>query len=629
MSTLTSAQSYALYDILTHSETYAEIEAFKSPETIKTYGVPFQDNLKSSSSPVLQTLLSKFALELPGLKDVTPTFWTTQVEDLIQDLAAAELSESYDKGLLGIRKTLATAISALLEYPARAVLDGVEKVELKEKPEYDVKDPDDVLAAWQDCLQEMVYGNLFDRLFEKAAETDDLGQHETLVQAMHEFVVVNVASLMHYTLVLSPEGPTLLRMMENVHSLLPYAIVRQTLKIGNVASMIGAMMRVILAKVSVASVTNWIGLSSGADEGMNLMQQIISQVLGWDKREFKKRSDKIEKDKDAPPKAVLAELRDWITRSREEHLECRRQSRDGNMSIVAVILSLSSLSTELSAAQHSMALQYLSLNLAIRDRQEIVRVMCRRNPDHLTTAVRDAVDAYTPMIREVHKAVNLSDTVWDFERFTTDMLKMSKPSGAKGQEQPPSVEDYVDLLHRHQASSHKFLHQVAKNGKEVTGWWKSYLLKAAAQFKRESDSSKLGRALEDLFTKLPEQNRKDVVQELNAYSEYLEELHQASAARIGAVIKRTQKTPYGPGAYLARWQQLLDQTVITPATEEGQVRYGASIGVKEEARKEPDGSVAKAGLEDQEKMKLAEMPNMDITLGLFREEFRKLLRVQG
>lgn len=83
----------------------------------------------------------------------------------------------------------------------------------------------------------------------------------------------SIASLMHYTLVLSPEGPTLLRMMENVHRLIPYVMVRQTLKIGNVASMISAMMKIVLAKVSVGSVTNWMGWSSGADEGMNLLEQ--------------------------------------------------------------------------------------------------------------------------------------------------------------------------------------------------------------------------------------------------------------------------------------------------------------------------------------------------------------------
>lgn len=85
----------------------------------------------------------------------------------------------------------------------------------------------------------------------------------------------SLASIMHYTLVLSPEGPTLLRMLESVHHLIPYMLVRQTLKVGNVATMLSGIMRIVLAKASVASVTNWIGLSSGADEGMNLLQQYV------------------------------------------------------------------------------------------------------------------------------------------------------------------------------------------------------------------------------------------------------------------------------------------------------------------------------------------------------------------
>lgn len=83
----------------------------------------------------------------------------------------------------------------------------------------------------------------------------------------------SLASIMHYALVLSPEGPTILRLIESVHKLLPYIVIRQTLKVGNVATMLSGIMRIVLAKASVASVTNWIGLSSGADEGMNLLQQ--------------------------------------------------------------------------------------------------------------------------------------------------------------------------------------------------------------------------------------------------------------------------------------------------------------------------------------------------------------------
>lgn len=188
---LTSEQSNALFDILTHGETYSEIEHFKDPETIHRYGPPFQDDISSSATPVLQTLLSKFILKLPGLRDVSPDFWKVRVEDLIQDLAQADLSESYDKGILGIRKTLATAISALIEYPARGCLGGYPKnSEFTRAKHYDTAKPEDVLQSWQDCLQAIIYGDLIDELFAKAVETDDLSQHDSLVQGMHEFILV-------------------------------------------------------------------------------------------------------------------------------------------------------------------------------------------------------------------------------------------------------------------------------------------------------------------------------------------------------------------------------------------------------------------------------------------------------
>ena len=186
---LTPSESHVLFDILTHRETYNEIEDFKQPGAINNYGPPFQDDVGKSQAPILQTLLSKFALKLPGLRDVSPEFWKTQVSDIIQELSQAELSESYDKGVLGIRKTLATAISALIEYPARGCLEGIEK-DLPAKRTYDTKNADDVLQSWYDAVQCLVYGDLVDELFTKAAETDDLSKQSSLVQGMHEFVVV-------------------------------------------------------------------------------------------------------------------------------------------------------------------------------------------------------------------------------------------------------------------------------------------------------------------------------------------------------------------------------------------------------------------------------------------------------
>lgn len=82
----------------------------------------------------------------------------------------------------------------------------------------------------------------------------------------------SVASFLHYTLIVSSKGPAILSLLENAHKLIPYMLMRQTLKVGNAATMVGGMVKIVLAKASVGAVTNWLGLSVGSDEGMNLMQ---------------------------------------------------------------------------------------------------------------------------------------------------------------------------------------------------------------------------------------------------------------------------------------------------------------------------------------------------------------------
>lgn len=309
------------------------------------------------------------------------------------------------------------------------------------------------------------------------------------------------------------------------------------------------------------------------------------------------------------------------------------------MSIVSTILSLSSASPDLTEAQHTKALEYLSLSLSIRDRDEIIRVLCKHNPDHLTQAIRDAVSAYEPMIRQVHQAADLSATVGDVEAFINDMIKMSKQGKSDGKKtsvstQPPSVEDYVDLLHRHQGATHRFLHQVAKNGKEVTKWFQDYCHDAAKEFQVHESKEKEGKLLMDavseLLAPLSDEDRKRVMAEIDAHNAYLDTLHASSAARVRDVIAKKGATAYGPGAYLARWQGLLDSTPITPDKPQGPVRKGGSRGVKEEARKDVDGEVKDVGVGEKaaEKVvadKTPAAPGVELTVRLLGKRFRELL----
>ena len=187
---LTSDHAHALFDILSNAETYQEIRDFRSPGSLDKYGPPFEASPKIPSSfPALQALVSRFLLNLPGLRDLRQEFWKVQCATIIENFEKAGLSESYDKGILGSRKTVATAISALIEYPVRGTYGGFRR--LKETgPPYDLTNAEDLARSFRDFMNECTYGNGLADLIAKAAETDKLVEHDQIIQAVHEFVLV-------------------------------------------------------------------------------------------------------------------------------------------------------------------------------------------------------------------------------------------------------------------------------------------------------------------------------------------------------------------------------------------------------------------------------------------------------
>lgn len=215
--------------------------------------------------------------------------------------------------------------------------------------------------------------------------------------------------------------------------------------------------------------------------------------------------------------------------------------------------------------------------------------------------------------------MDLSDSVSDFEAFFKDTLKMARiqPSGRDGETVIPTVGDFVQLLKKHQYSSHKFLHQCCKNGEELVEWYLEWAKKAASEFRRDvsasdskiRDAGDLTEPLNDLFSKLSKPQQEKIVLILDKHIKYLDEMHASSEKRLDAVLtsppskipaiakiiassssnassggsspvrggSSSSEDPLaipspapaldpGPGAYLARWQSLLDHTPITPLT---------------------------------------------------------------
>ncbi|KAF7679594.1 hypothetical protein GT037_003342 [Alternaria burnsii] len=624
---LTPAQTHALFDILIHHQVYAEIEAFKYPSTIDHYGYPFRkaDGVQSTS-PLLQNMLNKFALCNPAIRNFGESWWSDKIQTLVARMAEAELSESYDKGAIGSRKALATAASSIAEYVARGMLGGYPAAKKKEsKKEYDTSKPEDVIQGFEELVKDAIYGNALDDLYEKVKATPRLEDHSSSLQAAHEYMLLNAASFLHHVFVMSPDGQYLVRLVENLHRLIPYTVIRQTLRVGNAATMINGMVRLVLAKLSVTAMTNWIGLTNNTNDGMNLLQQIISTILAWDTTEFQKRATKLESSRNAPDKKVFKAIKTYVYASRDKHEAARSQSVSEQKSIAAVILETSDPPYKVDADtlnehQHSVAMEYLSTYLSIRDREELTKVLCKSNPDVLTSTIRDAVAAMDPVIRDIHNAVDLSGTVTDAEAFITDLIKTAKPKkkGTKSREtsksrpsspdpasildqeasDAPTVEDFVQLLKKHAPSMHKFLHHVTKNAPQLAQDYLVYAKRIFSEFrvddaaakqeeKGEGGAGNMTAPLHSLFETLGKEKQEKLKALLDQHEEHLQTLKSTSQTRLESIMRPSSSsssqskpsagTTHGPGMYLSRWNALLDSTLISPATIHGPVRKGWEV----------------------------------------------------
>lgn len=680
---LSSRQAHALFDILTSHLTLTEIENLKLSKTVTSFGPPLQLSLKDeSSSPLLRVLLQSFVLDLPGLRNVTPSFWTDSIRQLATALDDSNLSESYDKGSVGIRRTLSTATASIVESVARGRLGGYPRHAPNENIQYDQANPEHVIQAWDDFLQQIIYGDLLDKMFTKTAETDKLADHEPIVQAAHQYALIILASLLHHNLIVSPRGQSMISLLNRFHRLTPYFLVKQTLKVGNAASMLNGMSQLLLAKMNLSTITSWFGAQQ-SDSGMNLLQQIISQVLSAEITELKKRAKAAEQSPDCPSKSQLEQLRNYASKTIDEQKKLRNVSQSHSLSIATAIFSPSpSQPISLSTSTHILALDYLSIQLSIQDRSKIIRVLCHNTPDHLTTSIRTLVKVYEPIIRALHNAVDLAAGVTDLQNFLDDLIALSlldtKPSDNKGEKKKvPTVQDFVHLLQKHQKSSHVFLHQALKNGKELSEWYHEYAIHAINQYKQQHAPSSSSRSvstnpppptpkspetfagdftpmLNTLISSLPAPTLSPILNSLDQYATYLSHLSQRSKQKMSQIVRaslnpssssssssherKTGSEEGNPGMFLHKWQHYIDTTIITPGAQGGAVRKGGDGSVKEatsvgvEGGKAPvvvEGSKGNEKEDEGEEEEKLEMPDTLTIIQLlssgFRDEVQKMV----
>ncbi|KAI1434408.1 hypothetical protein GGR50DRAFT_663038 [Xylaria sp. CBS 124048] len=660
---LTEAQLRALLDILIHNETYAEVQSFRKPEAIDTYGWPFVgcdasgrpvQPHQSSSSPLLQLVLTRLLLHAPAVRDLSTDFWPVKFKGIMKQLGDADLSDSYDKGTLGTRKRLATAASVIHEALSRGLLSGVSRAGWPDLQRHiDMTNAADLTRSWNECISHLVHGDLIDQIFDQFAKSADFDAHSPLLKGAVEYAELHVASFLHQAFVISADGPHLLKLIENVHRLVPYTVISQTLRLGNAATMISAISRLFLSKVGRGTISNWIRLTSSPTDGMNLMQRILLLVLDFDTTDFRKVANTIVLDQASISKEQVAAIDKHLAADPEQRELTRQKSIRERTSIIVAIFSNEEqkLVESMTEAQHALCLEYYAAKLAIRDREQIIEVLCKSTPDLTTAAVSEGIRVLDPMIRVVHKNVDLRKHLSAMQSFLSDFIKITKPSTQQGSNSKcnaPSLKDFVELLKRNRQLLWTWVHDFCSGCPELRDTWRAWMNDTIKAFREtppeghgplksngESKTANTGDVkaqLLDAFRRLPDGERRMAYMQIDTHSHYLTRLEDLSIAKMQSIVDSVHgkdSSAAVPGVYVSRWQSLLDETLITPAQPDGPLRYGRDVKNLRATRKPdrlgtntPDGNVTL--LSGQESPGLTP-PDVSVVVAALGPQFKEIV----
>lgn len=326
-------------------------------------------------------------------------------------------------------------------------------------------------------------------------------------------------------------------------------------------------------------------------------------VLGWDAGDFKKTADGIRNQRENSKSGLLSPIDTHLVASQDEHSAMRAKSIENQESIVSTILKSKDprSTTSFTAQQHALLLEYYSAQLSAQDRDKIVQVMCRNSPDYVTTLVREVMAAFDPIIRDLHNNVDLRKYVVNSQKIIDDILEVNKPKRDKNKKLiPPSIEDYVFLLRRHRSWWFEYLHEFAKGCPEVRDRFRDWLKNNVLASFRQPENAKntaetmagagsMSEPLRARFSQLDHNTQQKVVAALDKYGTYTDALDAQSSTRLQSIVEGLKEQPEknkdapklgsmkGPGVYHARWQWLLDETLITPAKPSGPVRHGKDV----------------------------------------------------
>ncbi|KAK7755278.1 hypothetical protein SLS62_002783 [Diatrype stigma] len=332
--------------------------------------------------------------------------------------------------------------------------------------------------------REIVEANGLTRLFQEIKDKETIQDLSVKYQKFAEWLRIEIAATVYHLFLAEDNSPELFAQLKRIHSLIPYTIMKNVIRIANPATVMSGVLDIFLAQpFGTRSLLQRI-FSVALNDGIRVHQRSIDAVAA-------KVGDSVLVEKlgkfTALDESAKAAIREEATTEgvdiivailRSELIEPGLTPEQiGKLYNAYVAFNNAVENTDEELRQGAELFSYLKQLLKLQTRQRDKAMMLELIEEPTTLQLfRDLFHVfYEPLVR-VYKSANVYNSITDFAVFLDDMIQVVERCRDQDASADPNqtVQAFIDLCQRHEHNFYKFIHEVHTHDNglftQLMGW---------------------------------------------------------------------------------------------------------------------------------------------------------------
>ncbi|CAK7219712.1 hypothetical protein SEUCBS140593_003987 [Sporothrix eucalyptigena] len=366
----------------------------------------------------------------------------------------------------------------------RAEVDKKRVEEQKKFYEIARKRAADLDVYMEEFRQDIVERNGLTMLFKEIKEKNTIQDLSIQYQKFAEWLRIEVAATIYHLFLAEDNSPELYAQAKRIHSLIPYTLIKNVIRVANPAAVMSGVLDIFLAQP--------FGTRS-------LMQRIFSLTLNDGIRNFQKSIDSLSAKIDDP--VFVNKLKAYSDADQAVKEIIREEAINDDVDLIVGILRSELIEPPLKPEQIGRLYNaYVAFNSAVENVDEelkqgaqlfsylkqLMKLYTRqRDKTMMLNLIEEPVTLslfrdlftifYEPLVR-VYKSANVYSSVTDFSVFVDDMMQVVEKCREQDASADPNqtVQAFIDLCQRHEHNFYKFVHEVHTHDNglftQLMGW---------------------------------------------------------------------------------------------------------------------------------------------------------------